>query len=97
MTRATQAAVDHAYRRWSRPQTDQLGPPPVGCRMKLRKDFELCYERKRCPLRDEKKCRIHSEDLPWCFEPEIEDEAVRRVAAEAVQRWKEGIYIVVIV
>jgi hypothetical protein len=36
--------------------------------------------------------------MPWCFEPSgIEDPNARRLVAELIQLWRQGVYTVVVI
>ena len=97
ITRASQYAVDMAYRRLTRPLVDQLGPDPKGCLRKLPKSGRVCFQRQRCPLHDKKRCHLLADQLPHCFEPEgVEDDGERQAAARAIQVWHEGVYLVAV-
>jgi hypothetical protein len=92
--------VDHALHRYSRPLVDALGIPPEGA---LRKVPRLCWHRRKrsdnqfaCPLYDKHDCQTPSPKMPWCFEPDGGfDETVRKKASEAIELWREGVYVVV--
>ncbi len=93
--------VNHALHRFSRPLVDNLGIPPEGA---LRKVPRQCWNRKKrpgvlykCPLYDKRACQPISPDMPWCFEPDdVPDKAIRKKAAEAIELWHEGVYVVVV-
>jgi hypothetical protein len=92
---STKEDVDHALKGWSWPLTSKLGIPPEGALRKL--PSKGCYQRGPCPFYDKKKCVPTSKALPWCFEPDdIEDLVVRKLAAELIRLWREGVYVVVV-
>lgn len=96
--------VDHALHRLSRPLVEALGIPPEGalrkippvsrrCRMR-RKNDEVPY---KCPLYDKNNCFPTAKAMPWCFEPDgVENQEVRKKAVEAIELWREGVYVVVV-
>ena len=97
-------AVEHALRRLSRPLVDALGIPPEGALRKVPAASRECFMRPRragkrpCPLYDRFRCYPTAPEMQWCFEPDaIEDEDVRRMAARAIELWREGVYVVVVV
>jgi hypothetical protein len=95
--------IDHALHGLSRPLVDALGIPPEGA---LRKDPRQCWHRDkhpperlyRCPLYHRTHCQPISKHMPWCFEPEGEfSKAQRSLASKAIEVWREGAYVVVVV
>lgn len=94
-SKVTQAAFDHALHRYHRPLVDQLGIPPEGALRKL--PSQLCALRHRCIFYDARNCLAQAKKMPHCFEPDdIESDAVRRMAASAIQHWRESVYLVVV-
>lgn len=88
---------DHALHGWTRPFVDALGLAPVGALRKLPAAAKQCALRERCPFYDRKKCVPSSPKLPWCFEPDgIDDQEKRRLAAEVIGFWRQGVYVVVV-
>jgi hypothetical protein len=96
--------VDHALHRLSRPLVDSLGIPPEGALRKVPAVSRQCWLRLRrpgmrraCPLQGP-ECDIRTtKPLPHCFEPDgIEDEALRRIATQAIELWRQGVYVVVV-
>lgn len=94
--------VDHALHRLSRPLVDNLGIPPVGALRKVPPVSRRCWLRHRrkrqraCPIRGP-ECHIESSKMPWCFEPDgVEDELVRKMATQAIELWRQGVYVVVV-
>lgn len=97
------AAVEHALRRLSRPLVDALGIPPEGALRKVPKVSRECLLRRKrtghrpCPFYDRNQCFPIATKMPWCFEPDgIEDEKIRKMAAQAIELWREGVYVVVV-
>ena len=95
-------AVDHALHKLSRPLVDSLGIPPDGALRKVPEGSRLCWLRVRqgrqreCPIQGP-ECDIRSPKMPTCFEPDgFDDEAVRFIAARAIELWREGVYVVVV-
>lgn len=91
-------AVHHALHRWSKPLVTALGIPPYGALIKIPR---VCYRKVKhdtaapCILYDPQRCHARSKELPWCFEPDVDDAEVRRKGGELVQLWHEGVYLVV--
>ncbi len=95
-SRVSQANFHHVLHGFSRPFVDSLGLPPEGALRKL--PSQLCLRRKTCTLHDAKKCVASHPKLPWCYVPAgvSEDEKVNEAAAQAVFRWRERVYLVVV-
>jgi len=96
-------AVEHALRRLSRPLVEALGIPPEGALRKIPKASRECLMRPKgagkrpCPLYDSFTCYPTAPTMQWCFEPDgIEEEAVRKMASRAIEVWREGVYVVVV-
>lgn len=93
----SQAALDHALHKLSRPLVDSLGIPPSGALRKLPVLARECERRERCPLYKASECNPFSKKLPWCFEPGgIADEKERSDAARLIQEWSQGVYVAVV-
>jgi hypothetical protein len=93
----TVEALNHALHGWSRPLSQALGIKPEGALHKLPKTGQQCYRRAICPLYDA-WCVPLAKEMPWCFEPDgVEDENVRRAASRAVEEWRAGVYLTIIV
>jgi hypothetical protein len=92
---ATKEDLDHALRGWSWPMTSKLGISPAGG---LRKVLgKQCYRRSTCPFYEKKSCVPTAKALPTCFEPDdIEEDVSRKMAAEVIRMWREGVYVVVV-
>jgi hypothetical protein len=87
----------HALKGWTLPLVQALGIPPEGALRKLPKGGGACFKRGRCPHYNRDECVPSHKKMPWCFEPgSIESEAARRLGAEAVGLWREGVYILVV-
>jgi hypothetical protein len=96
LTVTTKEDMDHALRGWSWPLTSKLGISPEGALRKL--PSKQCYRRSTCPFYEKKSCVPSSKSLPTCFEPEgIDDEEMRKKAAEIIGMWRESVYVVVVV
>lgn len=97
-------AVEHALRRLSRPLVDALGIPPAGALRKVPKVSRECFMRLKraglprpCPLYDRFTCYPTAPEMQWCFEPDgVEDETARKMAARAIELWREEVYVVVV-
>jgi hypothetical protein len=94
--------VDHALHGWSRPLVDALGIPPDGALRKVPVAARWCWlKHKRpphlrsCPLQGP-ECHHVAKKMPWCFEPTEADDSIRRMAAKAIEQWREGVYVVVV-
>lgn len=91
------AAVDHALHRLSRPLVDALGLPPEGALRKIPEEQRRCFRREKCPFFDERKCFPEAKNMPWCFESDgVAEDLVRAAATEAIVRWRDRTYLVVI-
>lgn len=97
----TKEAVNHALHRLSRPLVDSLGIPPQGALRKVPLVSQSCWmkrpkgNRRACSIQGP-ECTIRSPKVPVCFEPDgIEEESLRKVSAQAIELWREGVYVVV--
>ena len=91
----TKEDMDHLLYGWSKPFMQKIGIPPEGALRKL--PSSLCYQRVPCPFHDRRYCTSKSKEIRICFEPDtIEDLEKRKLAADLVRLWKEGVYIVVV-
>lgn len=91
------SALDHALVGWSWPLVQVLGLSPEGVLVKVPRASRQCYRRRKCSLYIARDCHMQSKKMPWCFEPdEVEDEAVRKAAAKAIEEWRQGVYLIVI-
>jgi len=88
-------SLDHILWGLSRPFVVSLGIPPEGALRKLPKSYYSCCYEKRCPFRND-RCSPKAKGMPWCFEPNEEDEKLRSVVAQTIALWHEGAYLVVI-
>jgi hypothetical protein len=89
--------LEHALRGFSRPLSNALGIPPVGALRKVPKPSRECYTRRKCPFYAPRHCHPEAAKMPWCFEPDaVKDEKVRKAAAQAIEQWREGVYLVVV-
>lgn len=96
-TEIDQETENHAYRRWTRPLAQALGPSPHGCLLKIPRQHRGCYHYRTCPLHDRKQCHVLGAKMPWCFEPAgVEDEAVRKEMSVAISEWRDDVNIVVV-
>jgi hypothetical protein len=89
-------ALNHALHGFSRPLSRALGIPPVGALRKIPKPSRACYARRKCPFFVPRNCSPTADKMPWCFDPDIEDEALRSAAARAIGYWREGVYVLVV-
>lgn len=96
-TVTTKAIMDHALRRWTSPLVKALSIPPDGAIRKLSVLNQTCSASLDCPMFHRAECTPTHKKMPWCFQPGgmVTDEA-RRLAAEVVQKWREGVYLVVV-
>ncbi len=95
-TQIRQAVLDQALIKHLRPLVEALGIPPAGALRKLPLEQRACYQRNTCALFG-KECHPFSPKMPWCFEPEgVADEKVRKATALAIECWREGVYLVVV-
>lgn len=92
-----QSDLDHALHGLSRPLVTALGLPPEGCLRKLPIAHRSCAKRLQCPLYQVQYCHPLSTKMPWCFEPMglFGEEAV--MATKAIELWREGVYVVVVI
>lgn len=97
LTIISRQTLDHALHGYSRPLSNALGIPPAGALLKIPEASRQCYVRRKCPFYDVRACRSDARKMPWCFEPDaFEDEEVRRAATQAIERWREGVYVLVV-
>ena len=90
--------MDHALAGWTSPLVKALGIPPEGALRKLPVENRVCERKDPCPFYRPKECVPLHPKMPWCFDPGgIEDPNARRLLAELVKFWKEGVYTVVVV
>jgi len=89
--------MDHALRGWTSPLVKGLGIPPVGALRKLPTLGHSCYVHSSCPMYHRRECVPSHKSMPWCFQPSglVSDEE-RRLAAEVIQKWRDGVYLVVV-
>lgn len=93
---ASQETVDQAYRKWTRPLHQQLGLAPDECLRKARRYHRECYLRAGCQLAGS-ECLLDDPKRPWCFEPVgVEDAVQRALAAQVLDAWREGVWVVVV-
>jgi hypothetical protein len=89
--------MEQALVGWTRPLVNALGPLPQGLLLKLPTSTRLCWARSTCPFYRARDCVSTSKKTPWCFAPDgIEDESIRRLMAEVIRLWREGVYTVVV-
>ena len=84
LTIVDKATEDHAYRRWSRPLAEALGPSPEGCLHKIPSDARQCFKRRECQMHMKRQCHVFGDKMPWCFEPGVPNESVRKSLALAI-------------
>lgn len=97
ITRMPRSAFNHVLNGFSQPFVAALGLPPDGALKKLARPG--CAKQDLCPLHDPRTCSVRSNKLPWCFEPEELSEfgePTRRIAAELIFLWKEGVYVIAV-
>ncbi len=96
LTVVSQEDMTHALKGWTKPLVKALKLAPEFALRKL-PNFK-CDRRKICPVYDKKECTPKSKKMPICFEPSgIEDLEARRLGGELIRRWREGVYVVVVV
>lgn len=97
VTTVTKEVMDHAMRGWTQPLVKGLGLAPSGAIRKLPQVYSLCAARAKCPMYDAKQCIPTHKKMPWCFQPDaLKTDEQRRLGAEVVQLWREGVYVVVV-
>jgi hypothetical protein len=97
ITVVSRETLDHALHGFSRPLSRALGIPPAGALKKVPKASRQCYVRSKCPFVDPRACRPEATKMPWCFEPDgFDDENVRRTATQAIEQWREGVYVLAV-
>lgn len=94
----SQETLNHALWGWSWPLAQSLGPCPEGALRKIPKTARECVKRGSCPLFNVKQCHplAKPNQMPWCFEPEGFSENVGKVATQAIEEWRAGVYLVVV-
>lgn len=93
----TKATFDHALRGWTTPFVKGLSIPPDGAIRKLPVTSHGCEERLRCPMYHRAECTPTHKKMPWCFQPGgLASDEERRLAADAIQKWRSGVYLVVV-
>lgn len=96
LSQVTQEAVDHAYRKWTRPLVSQLGLDPKGCLRKAGLGGQGCYNERTCTIHIS-DCRINSPKRPWCFEPVgVEATSARLLASKLIEAWSSNTWVLVI-
>lgn len=96
-TQVPKEVVDHALVGWTKPLVQALGIPPEGALRKIPPETRQCHLKKACSLYIQRDCVPTADSMPWCYEPGgIADEVTRKLAAEAIGFWREGVYIVVV-
>lgn len=97
VTVITKEVFDQALLGWTSPLIKTLGLAPHYTLRRLTKEAQGCFQNKKCPFFEKKQCQPLSKKMPWCFEPNIGVEEVRRkLAAELIGYWREGVYILAI-
>jgi len=91
MTRVARSVIEEALRGYSWPLVQLLGLPPAGALRKLSPEAKACSQRRSCRLWRAEDCQPKAKALPWCFQPDT----LPLKAAEAVQLWREGVYLIV--
>jgi hypothetical protein len=86
--------IEHAILGYSLPLTNALRLSPKELIHKL--PSRECEKAKTCPLYIKDHCLPTSKQMPWCFEPSGFSEPVRRLVAELIRLWREGVYVVVV-
>ncbi len=80
---------------WSKPLVTALGPSPKGALLKLPETSRICWSRTTCPFHRKETCGHLLPRMPWCFVPDgFEDDTVRRLVAEIIGLWREGVYVI---
>lgn len=96
-TVTTKAVMDHALRGWTSPLVKALGIPPDGAIRKLPSASRECHVRTECPMYHRAECTPTHKKMPWCFQPGgLATDEERRLAADAIQKWRAGVYLVVV-
>jgi hypothetical protein len=96
-TVVSKEVYDHALLGWTKPFITALGLSPEGALRKLPVAHQQCEARKRCTFYDKKRCLAASPKMPWCYEPGgVEDGEKRRLVAEIIGEWRQGVYVVVV-
>jgi hypothetical protein len=97
-TVVSKEVIDHALHRLSGPLVKALGLPPAGALRKIPLEFRKCQRRDKCPMFDPKRCFPEAKKMPYgCFESDgVEDPIARLQATQAIDLWRNGVYIVVV-
>jgi len=97
LTTLTKEQFDAALIGWTKPLVTALRISPEGALRKIGLSENRCFQRANCPFFDKKSCSPQSKKMPWCFEPEVsEDPEARRLTAEVIGYWREGVYVAVV-
>lgn len=91
VTRLPRGVIEQALQGYSWPLVKGLGLPPDGALRKLPPEARVCSQRRTCRLWRGEDCRPLAKAMPWCFQPD----GLPLKAAEAVQLWREGVYLIV--
>lgn len=97
ISRVPRSALNHVLNGLSGPFVAALVVPPEAALTKL--PSPACAKQQGCPLYQKRRCILSCKKLPWCFEPKGVDElgsTTRRVAAECVFLWKEGVHVIAV-
>lgn len=96
-TVTTKSVMDHALRGWTLPLVKGLSIPPVGALRKLPLVSQHCEARTGCPMYHRTECTVTHAKMPWCFQPGgLAGDEERRLAADAIQKWRAGVYLIVV-
>ncbi len=96
-THVSKTVMEAALVGWTKPLVNILGIPPEGALRVIPEASRECENRRRCPLYIAENCRPLAKNMPWCFEPvDVGDLDARRLATEAIELWREGVYIIVV-
>ncbi len=96
LPKVTKETMENAFRGWTRPFVDALGPAPSGLLLTIPRSTRECVKRDSCIFFRAADCFSTAKKLPWCFEPSGFNPAVTKLLAECVKLWREGVYIVVV-
>jgi hypothetical protein len=96
-TVVTKTVMDQALVGWTKPLVDALGVQPQGALRKLPVVARECDTRTRCSLYAPNECHPTAKKMPWCYTPGgLVDDELRRLVSEAINLWREGVYVVVV-
>ena len=88
-------AIDDAIRGHEAPLRKSLGISPQGALRKL--PSRECAKRLSCTFYDQRKCKILSSKMPWCFMPEgLGVTGIDDLVTEVIAEWKKGTFVVIV-